>query len=63
MPWNESDRAKYASIRDRYLSDMSEAEFALIALGAISAFTTVAARIHHLTERPPIMLTSIWWHR
>lgn len=31
MPWNEADRAKYAVIRDRYSSDMSEAEFALIA--------------------------------
>ena len=31
MPWNEADQAKYAVIRDRYSSDMSEAEFALIA--------------------------------
>ena len=31
MPWNEADRAKYAVILDRYSSDMSEAEFALIA--------------------------------
>jgi len=31
MPWNEADRAKYAVIRERYSSDMSEAEFALIA--------------------------------
>ena len=31
MPWNEADRAKYAVIRDRYSSDMLEAEFALIA--------------------------------
>jgi len=31
MPWNEADRAKYAVIRDRYSSDRSEAEFALIA--------------------------------
>ena len=31
MPWNEADRAKDAVIRDRYSSDMSEAEFALIA--------------------------------
>ena len=31
MPWNEADRVKYAVIRDRYSSDMSEAEFALIA--------------------------------
>ena len=31
MPWNEADREKYAVIRDRYSSDMSEAEFALIA--------------------------------
>lgn len=31
MPWNEAGRAKYAVIRDRYSSDMSEAEFALIA--------------------------------
>ena len=31
MPWTEADRAKYAVIRDRYSSDMSEAVFALIA--------------------------------
>jgi transposase len=31
MPWNEADRAKYEVIRGRYSSDMSEAEFALIA--------------------------------
>ena len=28
-------------------------------LGAISAFSTVAARLHRLTERSPIRLTSI----
>lgn len=27
MPWNEADRAKYEVIRDRYSSDMSDAEF------------------------------------
>jgi len=31
MPWNEADRAKYDVIRSRYSSDMSPAEFALIA--------------------------------
>ncbi|MCW2315890.1 transposase [Rhodoblastus acidophilus] len=31
MPWNEADREKYEVIRARYSSDMSEAEFALIA--------------------------------
>ena len=31
MPWNEADRAKYDVIRARYSSDMSEAEYALIA--------------------------------
>lgn len=31
MPWNEADRAKYDVIRARYSSDMSPAEFALIA--------------------------------
>ena len=31
MSWNEADRAKYDVIRARYSSDMSEAEFALIA--------------------------------
>ena len=31
MPWNEADRAKYDVIRARYSSDMSAAEFALIA--------------------------------
>jgi hypothetical protein len=30
MPWNEADRAKYDVIRERYSSDLSEAEFALI---------------------------------
>lgn len=31
MPWNETDRAKYAVIRERYASDLSDAEFALVA--------------------------------
>ena len=31
MPWNEADRKKYEVIRPRYASDMSDAEFALIA--------------------------------
>ena len=30
MPWSEADRAKYDVIRDRYQSDLSDAEFALI---------------------------------
>ena len=30
MPWSEADRAKYDVIRERYSSDLSEAEFALI---------------------------------
>lgn len=31
MPWNDADRARYDVILARYSSDMSEAEFALIA--------------------------------
>jgi transposase len=30
MAWNETDRTKYAVIRERYASDLSEEEFALI---------------------------------
>ncbi len=30
MPWSEADRAKYGVIRERYSSDLSESEFALI---------------------------------
>jgi putative transposase len=30
MPWNEADRAKHEVIRDRYSTDMSDAEFELI---------------------------------
>jgi transposase len=30
MPWTEADRVKYEVIRERYSSDMSDAEFALI---------------------------------
>jgi len=30
MPWSEADRAKYDVIRERYVSDLSDAEFALI---------------------------------
>ena len=30
MPWTETDRAKYAVIRERYASDLSDAEFAII---------------------------------
>ena len=30
MPWNETDRAKYAVIRERYASDLSDEEFALV---------------------------------
>ena len=29
MPWNEADRVKYDVIRDRYSTDMSDAEFEL----------------------------------
>lgn len=31
MPWSEADRKKYEVIRQRYSSDMSDAEFAIIA--------------------------------
>jgi transposase len=31
MAWNETDRAKYAVIRERYASDLSDEEFALLA--------------------------------
>jgi hypothetical protein len=31
MPWNETDREKYAVIRERYASDQSDEEFALVA--------------------------------
>jgi hypothetical protein len=30
MPWNETDREKYAVIRRRYASDLSDQEFALV---------------------------------
>jgi len=30
MPWNETDRKKYAVIRERYATDLSDEEFALI---------------------------------
>jgi transposase len=30
MPWNETDREKYAVIRGRYASDLSDQEFALV---------------------------------
>jgi transposase len=30
MPWNEANRKKYSVINDRYASDLSDAEFALI---------------------------------
>jgi putative transposase len=30
MAWNETNREKYDVIRDRYASDLSDAEFALI---------------------------------
>ncbi len=30
MPWNETDRRKYAVIRERYATDLSDEEFALI---------------------------------
>jgi transposase len=30
MPWNETDREKYAVIRRRYASDLSDEEFALV---------------------------------
>jgi transposase len=30
MPWDETDREKYAVIRDRYASDLSDEEFALV---------------------------------
>src|SRR5208283_3224565 len=30
MPWSEADRAKYDVVRERYSSDLSDAEYALI---------------------------------
>jgi hypothetical protein len=30
MPWNETDREKYALVPERYASDLSDAEFALV---------------------------------
>jgi hypothetical protein len=30
MPWNETDREKYAVLRGRYASDLSDQEFALV---------------------------------
>ena len=30
MPWNETDREKYAVIRERYASDLSDEEFAVV---------------------------------
>ena len=30
MPWNEAERAKYDVIGERYSSDLSDEEFALI---------------------------------
>ena len=30
MPWNEADRQKYSVVRERYASDLSDSEFALI---------------------------------
>ena len=30
MPWNETDREKYAVIRERYATDLSDEEFALV---------------------------------
>jgi hypothetical protein len=30
MAWDETDRTKYAAIRERYASDLSDEEFALI---------------------------------
>ncbi len=30
MPWNETDREKYAVIRQRYASDLWDEEFALV---------------------------------
>ncbi len=31
MSWNETDREKYAVIRERYATDLSDEEFALVA--------------------------------
>jgi hypothetical protein len=41
MAWNETDREKYALIRERCASDLSHAGYALI-----------QAAIHHLRLRP-----------
>lgn len=30
MPWNDTDREKYAVIRERYATDLSDEEFALV---------------------------------
>lgn len=30
MPWNEADRERYNIVRERYTSDLSDEEYALI---------------------------------
>lgn len=30
MPWNEADRERYDIVRERYTSDLSDEEYALI---------------------------------
>ena len=37
MSWNETDREKYAVIRERYTTDLSDEEFALVAAAAAVA--------------------------
>ena len=56
MPWNETDRAKYEVIRERYSSDMSDAEFALI-----SGLLPAPKRLGRKPTDPRIILNALFY--
>jgi transposase len=56
MPWNEADRAKYEVIRERYSSDMSDAEF-----DRISGLLPAAKRLGRKPTDPRIILNAVFY--
>jgi transposase len=56
MPWTEADREKYAVIRERYASDLSDEEFALI-----SPLLPAASRRGRKRTDPRIILNALFY--
>jgi hypothetical protein len=56
MPWNEANRERYSIVRERYTSDLSDEEYALIEPLLPQPKRLVCAGHHHVSGRSPMML-------